>query len=109
MKTFKEFLTESKKIPGHVVPGVNKTYFVKDETESKLLTFTDEGAKSSGQVWLGRIRRKDEKWAIAFYSGDLGTEAKLKSFDTKEAAKAEYDKIKDNIEYGDILKILKDG
>lgn len=53
MKTFKEFLAESKKLPGHVVPGVNKTYFVKDETESKLFDFIDSGAKSSGQVWLG--------------------------------------------------------
>lgn len=104
MKTFREFLVESKKVPGHVVPGVNKSYFVKDETESKLFDFTASGAKTSGQVWPGRTRSKNEKWAIAFYSDDFGTEAKLKSFDTKEAAKAEYDKIKDNIEYDNVLK-----
>jgi hypothetical protein len=109
MKTFSEYLTEAKKWPEHVVPGVNKTYFVKGETESRLLTFKDMGSDSSGRVWLGRIRQKNEKWAIAFYSTDLGADARLKSFDTKEAAKAEYDKLKDGIKYNDIFKIFKGG
>ena len=90
----------------HIVPGVAKTYFSKNETISKNIDFVDEGSKMWAKVWLGKLGKKD-MYAVAFHSYDLGTEAKIKSFKSKDDAKNAFDKIKNGISYDEILKIFK--
>lgn len=90
----------------HIVPGVAKTYFSKNETISKNIDFVDEGSKMWAKVWLGKLGKKDV-YAVAFHSSDLGVEAKIKSFKSQSEAKEAFDKIKNNISYDDILKLLR--
>jgi hypothetical protein len=71
-----------------------------------VIDFVDEGSKMGAKVWLGKLGKKDV-YAVAFYSGDLGTEAKVKTFKSKDEAKSIFDKIKDNISYDDILKMMR--
>ena len=99
-----EYLEEAK--TDHIVPGINKSYFSQKDTINKMIEFVDEGSKMGGKVWLGKLGRKDI-YAIAFYSYDLGVEAKITSFKSKEEAQNVFDKIKNGISYDEIIKFLK--
>lgn len=99
-----EYLEEATQ--DYIVPGINKSYFSKNDTTNKMIEFIDEGSKMDGKVWLGKLSKKDV-YGVAFYSGDLGTEAKVKSFKNKEEAKGIFDKIKNGISYDEILKNFK--
>lgn len=90
----------------HIIPGIIKSYLNKDTVEKKYLEFNDNGENYSGSVWVGKIN-KTNKWALAFYSYDLGIEAKLKTYLDEVSAKNAYNQIKNNIEYDDILKFFK--
>ncbi len=90
----------------HIIPGIIKSYLNKDTVEKKYLEFNDNGENYSGSVWVGKINKTD-KWALAFYSYDLGIEAKLKTYLDEVSAKNAYNQIKNNIEYDDILKFFK--
>ena len=104
IEKIEEYLEEAK--TDHIVPGINKSYFSQKDTINKMIEFVDEGSKMGGKVWFGKLGRKDI-YAIAFYSYDLGVEAKIKSFKSQSEAKEAFDKIKNNISYDDILKLLR--
>ena len=104
IEKIEEYLDEAK--TDHIVPGINKSYFSQKDAINKMIEFVDEGSKMGGKVWFGKLGRKDI-YAIAFYSYDLGAEAKVKTFKSKDDAKNAFDKIKNGISYDEILKIFK--
>ena len=104
VEKIEEYLKEAK--TDHIVPGINKSYFSQKDTINKMIEFVDEGSKMGGKVWFGKLGRKDI-YAIAFYSYDLGAEAKITSFKSKEEAQNVFDKIKNGISYDEIAKFLK--
>lgn len=104
IERIEKFLNEGK--VNHVVPGLIKSYFSKDDTISKVIEFIDEDEKLGGQFWFGKLSKKDV-YVLAFYSFDLGTQAKTKTFSNKEDGMKVYDSIKQNMKYDDILKLFK--